>query len=60
MNDQSQAIEELLSLYRDFGTANYLGEKVTQLQHALQASEQAEREGYSTEVGLWEQCNVKF
>jgi len=44
-------VRELIGLYRDYGEDNYIGEKVTQIQHALQAARQAREEGHSREVG---------
>lgn len=54
--ERTQIARELLGLYRDYGSADYIGEDVTQLQHALQASEQAYEEGYDSEVGF--SCSV--
>lgn len=42
-------VEDLVGLYETFGSSEYIGEKVTQVQHALQASDAAEK-GYPDEV----------
>lgn len=47
-----QVVEELLGLYTEFGCSDYIGENVTQVQHALQAANAAETERYPTEVLL--------
>ena len=50
MASRGKVVKELLGLYRDYGSSSYIGEAVTQLQHALQASEQARSEGHPPEV----------
>merc|ERR1712106_453666 len=40
------AISSIFSLYDKWGMENYIGENVTQLQHAQQAALQAEQAGY--------------
>ena len=44
-------VGELLGLYRELGSSDYIGEAVTQTQHALQAARQAQLEGHDNEVG---------
>lgn len=48
--NSTEMIRELLGLYREVGSSYYIGEAVTQTQHALQAAKQAEQEGYDDEV----------
>ena len=48
----SDAVERIFSLYRNHGSDDYIGEKVTQLEHAIQCAMQAEQEGYNNEVCL--------
>lgn len=45
-----EMVDELLGLYKEFGASDYIGEMVTQIQHALQAADGAETEQYSNEV----------
>jgi phosphonate degradation associated HDIG domain protein len=42
----------IIQLYIDFGGSEYAGEKVTQLEHMIQAAQLAEQEGYGEEVIL--------
>ncbi|NML23552.1 HDIG domain-containing protein [Pseudoflavitalea sp. G-6-1-2] len=52
---QQQAIEtvaDIFSLYELFGSADYIGEPVSQIEHMCQAAELAEAEGYDEEVIL--------
>jgi phosphonate degradation associated HDIG domain protein len=43
---------EVFALFEQFGEMDYIGEKVSQLEHACQAAQLAEAEGYDTEVIL--------
>lgn len=43
-------LDELFGLYNKWGHQNYIGEAVTQLQHAQQASQLAATAGYNEEV----------
>ncbi|MCS3799313.1 HD domain-containing protein [Niastella sp. OAS944] len=43
---------EVIRLYEEFGGSEYAGEKVTQLEHMVQAARLAEQEGYDEEVIL--------
>jgi len=43
---------EIIQLYKQFGGSEYAGEKVTQLEHMVQAARLAEQEGYEEEVIL--------
>ena len=47
-----RAVEEIFSLFDKFGQENYIGEEVTQLQHAQQAADWATREGFQESVIL--------
>ena len=44
--------DEIIALYTEHGHDIYFGEHVTQLQHALQASEKAQKEGFETDIQL--------
>ncbi|XP_071546398.1 2-amino-1-hydroxyethylphosphonate dioxygenase (glycine-forming)-like [Panulirus ornatus] len=46
------AVQDVFSLFDDFGQKGYLGEDVSQVQHALQAARLAETEGFSVEMVL--------
>jgi phosphonate degradation associated HDIG domain protein len=43
---------EIILLYEQYGGSEYAGEKVTQLEHMVQAARLAEQEGYDEEVIL--------
>lgn len=43
---------EIIDLYRHHGGSEYAGEKVTQLEHMVQAAQLAEMQGYDEEVVL--------
>ncbi|OQP44575.1 phosphohydrolase [Niastella yeongjuensis] len=43
---------EIIQLYKQYGGSEYAGEKVTQLEHMVQAARLAEKEGYEEEVIL--------
>ena len=48
MDARTEAIiDKIFSLYRNFGAANYIGEPVSQLEHATQCAMLAEDEGHS-------------
>ena len=51
----SSAVEEItkkvFDLYRSQGDVDYLGEKISQTEHAIQCGMLAEKEGFSHEVG---------
>ncbi|MDB5284493.1 MAG: hypothetical protein JWO06_3568 [Bacteroidota bacterium] len=47
-----QTAEEVIEIFRKKGGADYAGEEVTQLEHACQAAELAEKQGYEDEVIL--------
>src|ERR1700748_1036875 len=44
--------DEILGLYERYGGAEYAGEKVSQLEHMVQAAQLAEEQGYEDEVIL--------
>jgi len=46
------AIEEIFSLYENYGKSDYIGEPVSQIEHMCQAAQLAEEEGYDNEVVL--------
>lgn len=47
-----QRAEEIFELYEKFGSRDYIGEPVSQLEHMYQAAELAASEGYDNEVVL--------
>jgi phosphonate degradation associated HDIG domain protein len=44
--------DEIFGLYENYGGAEYAGEKVSQLEHMVQAAQLAEEQGYEEEVIL--------
>ncbi|HEY4109967.1 phosphonate degradation HD-domain oxygenase [Puia sp.] len=51
--EQAEKItNEIMDLYRGYGGAGYAGEKVSQLEHMVQAAQLAEEQGYDEEVVL--------
>src|SRR6201999_4129182 len=44
--------DEIMELYNGYGGNEYAGEKVTQLEHMVQAAQLAEEQGYDEEVIL--------
>src|SRR5258708_15052329 len=52
-SEQARKItDEIFELYENHGGAEYAGEKVTQLEHMVQAAQLAEEQGYDEEVIL--------
>ena len=47
-----EVIEEILSLYKENGSADYIGEPVSQIEHMSQTAMLAMKEGYDDEVVL--------
>ncbi|MFZ6024827.1 MAG: HD domain-containing protein [Bacteroidota bacterium] len=45
-------IDNILALYKTYGNENYIGEKVSQVEHMCQCAQLAEAEGYDDEVIL--------
>ena len=45
-------VDEIFSLYEEYGAADYIGEPVSQIEHMCQAAQLAEAEGYDEEVIL--------
>lgn len=45
----SFTVDELIELYREFGSCDYIGERVTQVEHAVQAAIAAKSDGYGPE-----------
>ena len=54
MNPESAKIvvDEVFTLYEKFGSSDYIGEPVSQIEHMCQAAQLAEAEGYDDEVIL--------
>jgi phosphonate degradation associated HDIG domain protein len=51
--EQAQfVVDEIFSLYRKYGFADYIGEPVSQIEHMCQAAQLAEAENYDEEVIL--------
>ena len=51
--EQAERItDEIMDLYKGYGGAEYAGEKVSQLEHMVQAAQLAEEQGYDEEVVL--------
>lgn len=50
--DATLIAEEIIELYRQHGSEEYAGEKLTQLEHMVQAAQLAEQQGYDEEVIL--------
>jgi len=46
------AVDEIFSLYEQYGAADYIGEPVSQIEHMCQAAQLAEAEGFDGEVVL--------
>ena len=47
-----QIIEEVFKLYELYGSDDYIGESISQIEHASQGAQLAEKEGYDDEVIL--------
>lgn len=47
-----KATEQIFQLFENYGNADYIGEPVSQVEHALQAAKLAEEAGYEDEVVL--------
>jgi len=47
-----QIADEIFEMYRSYGGEEYAGEKVSQLEHMVQAAQLAEEQGYDEEVIL--------
>jgi len=45
-------VDEIFSLYENYGAADYIGEPVSQIEHMCQAAQLAEAEGYDDDVIL--------
>ncbi|XP_042875354.1 uncharacterized protein LOC122255377 [Penaeus japonicus] len=50
--DAEAPVMEVFSLFEQFGEIDYIGEAVTQVQHALQAAHLAEKEEFPEEIVL--------
>ncbi|GAC1438498.1 MAG: HD domain-containing protein [Sediminibacterium sp.] len=51
-DDVTKKVAEILSLYRNYGGDDYIGEPVSQIEHMCQCAQLAEKEGYDAEVIL--------
>jgi 2-amino-1-hydroxyethylphosphonate dioxygenase (glycine-forming) len=51
-NEADKIVEEVFSLYTDYGNEDYIGENVSQLEHMCQAAQLAELKGYDSELTL--------
>lgn len=47
-----QAVNDVFALFEQHGRADYIGEAISQLEHACQAAQMAEAEGFDVEVVL--------
>ncbi len=47
-----QNVDEILSLYKNFGGEDYIGEPVSQIEHMCQCAQLAQKEGHDNEVIL--------
>jgi phosphonate degradation associated HDIG domain protein len=52
MQNPEQVIEKIFKLYELHGSDDYIGEPVSQIEHASQSAQLAEKEGYDGEVIL--------
>lgn len=52
VKDIDNTVEEVFELYEKFGSADYIGEPVSQIEHMSQAAELAMKEGFDDEVIL--------
>ncbi|EUB86679.1 phosphonate degradation HD-domain oxygenase [Pseudomonas sp. GM30] len=52
MADQQQVVDRMFDLYERFGTRDYIGEPVSQIEHMSQAAQLAMAEGFDDEVVL--------
>lgn len=52
LTTQEKVVEEVFSLYTQYGSADYIGEPVSQMEHMSQSAELAIREGADDEVIL--------
>jgi phosphonate degradation associated HDIG domain protein len=50
--EAEKIVDEIFSLYENYGNADYIGEPVSQLEHMCQAAQLAEEEGHDEEVVL--------
>jgi phosphonate degradation associated HDIG domain protein len=52
LDDKKKKVDKVFDLYDRFGTADYIGEPVSQIEHMCQSAQLAEKEGYGEEVIL--------
>src|SRR5258706_9042477 len=48
----SRIVDEIITLYENYGNEDYIGEPVSQIEHMCQCAQLAEAEGYNEEVIL--------
>lgn len=51
-SEANKIVEEVFSLYTNYGNEDYIGENVSQLEHMCQAAQLAELKGYDSELIL--------
>ncbi|MEO6453105.1 MAG: phosphonate degradation HD-domain oxygenase [Ginsengibacter sp.] len=47
-----KSVDEIISLYKNYGNQDYIGEPVSQVEHMCQCAQLAEKEGHDNEVVL--------
>jgi predicted HD phosphohydrolase len=52
MQSVNDVVDEIISLYKNYGSDDYIGEPVSQIEHMCQCAQLAENEGYDEEVIL--------
>ncbi len=52
MVHSSEAVEQIFSLFDKYGEGDYIGENVTQIEHAVQCAMMAEKEDGTTQVAI--------
>ena len=50
MDNNINTIDDIIKLYEELGNSDYIGEEVTQTEHAIQSALQAREEGYDDET----------
>lgn len=51
-SDKTERLDQVFELYERFGSADYIGEPISQIEHMAQSAQQAEKEGFDGEVIL--------
>ncbi len=52
MSTIEKIVDEIFALYEKHGSADYIGESISQIEHMSQSAELAQKEGYDDEVQL--------